>query len=104
MLIPVALLKQCGKTVVVKRNGTLNRFPFSSPEQGSKESLLLFRNALNGLAANCHFEGMSNTLVYDIFTSNMHNKAVQKLLCTEPKSSPEKALQLAVAFEDGLKR
>ena len=35
---------------------------------------------------------------------NMHNKAVQERLCTEPKNSPNEALQFAVAFKEGVKR
>ena len=34
----------------------------------------------------------------------MNNKAVLERLCTEPKGTPEEALQLAVASEEGLKR
>ena len=34
----------------------------------------------------------------------MHNNAVQERLCTEPKDSPDEALQFAFAFEKGIKR
>ena len=50
------------------------------------------------------FEGQTNSLVYDIFISKPHSKAVEERLCAEPKSTPEKALHFSVAFQEGLRR
>ena len=98
------LSERCGQAFEVKRKRSLERFRFFSCKQEQNESLQQLWNAHNGLAANCEFEWQIISLVYDIFNSNMHNKAVQERLCTEPKSNPNEALQFAVAFEEGVKR
>ena len=78
---------------------------FVSPRnKENKEALQQVWNALSGLAAKCTFEGQVNNLIYDIFALNLHTKALQERLSTEPKGTPVEMLQFAVAFEEGLKR
>ena len=55
----------------------------------------------NGTAAECDFGGQTESLVNDIFYSNMRNPAVQEKLCTEPKNAPKEALEFAITFEEG---
>ena len=76
-------------------------FLFSWTE--NKESLHQFWNTLNGLAAKFEIEGQTNSLVYDIFILNMHNKAVHETLCTEHNDSPDETLEISIAFAEGIK-
>ena len=85
-----------------KRNRTLDRHRFFSRLQQPGEPLFQFWHALNGLAPMCDF-GEIITLVLDMFLFRMNNKKVQEKLCTEPKE-PDQALEIAIAFEDGVKR
>ena len=97
-------LNQCGRTIVVKRNRTLDRFRFLSREQETKKSLQQVWNAVKGFDVKSEFEGQTNSFVYNIFFLNMLNKAVQERLCTERKGAPKEVLHFAVAFEEGFKR
>ena len=94
------LLKRCTQAFVVRQNTTLDRFCSFFRKQEQIESPQQFWIALNGLAANREFKGQTSSLVYDIFTLNMHSKTVQETLCTEQKSNPEESFQFAVAFEE----
>ena len=98
------LRHQYEQTFVVKRNRTPDRFRFFSRKHENRESRQQFWNALKGLTPKREFEGQTNSLVDDIFTLNMHKKAVQERLCTEPNGSPEDALQFAVAFKEGIEQ
>ena len=100
----LTILNQCGRTIVVKRNRTLDRFRFLSREQETKKSLQQVWNAVNGFDVKSEFEGQTNSFVYNIFFLNMLNKVVQERLCTERKGVPEEVLNFAVAFEEGFKR
>ena len=44
----------------------------------------------------------SERLAYNIFIFYMASNQVQEKLCTEPNKTSREALQLAIAFEDGL--
>ena len=98
------LLKFCTECFQTRRNRTLDRHMFLSRKQKPTESLHLFWNVLNGHAAKCDFGNQTGGLVYDIVVLNITNKQVQGKLCTEPKDNPTEALQLALDFEDGLRR
>ena len=98
------LVQNCTECFRTRRNRSLERHIFLSRKQKYTETLYQFWNALNGLSARCDFGYQREGLVHDIFVLNMNNKQVQETLCTEPKGTPSEALQIAIAFEDGLKR
>ena len=91
-------------TFDIKRNRTLDRFRFLPRKQMQTETLEQFWHSLNGLAAECDFGAQTESLVHDIFILNMKNLTVQERLCTEPKKTPEEALDFAIAFEEGTLR
>ena len=97
------LITLCTDCFRKKRNRTLDRHRYFSRHQQQSESLFQFWHALNGLAAVCDFGEITPTLVLDMFILHMTNKTVQKVLCTEPKD-PDQALEVAIAFEEGVKR
>ena len=98
------IVQHCTECFQTRRNRIFDRHSFLSRKQKPNETLNQFWNNLNGLAARCDFGNQTEGLVHDIFILNMNNKQVQEKLCTEPKETPAEALQLAIAFEDGLKR
>ena len=54
------------------------------------------------MAARCDFEQQTESLIMDNFIQNMQNNTTQETLCTEPKATPEEALNFAVAFDEGI--
>ena len=82
----------------------MDRFRFLSRKQAPNETLEQFWHSLDGMAAECEFGTQTESLVHDIFILNMRNAAVQEKLCTEPKSTPQDALQFAIAYEEGTLR
>ena len=98
-------LMEIAKSAFHKRkNRTMERHKFLARKQAENESLEQFWNALNGMAANCELQGLTETLVYDVFILNMRNAMVQERLLTEPKDSPEEALRFAIAYEQGVQQ
>ena len=96
------MIKEGESAFKVKRNRTMDRFLFLTRKQGEQETLEQFWNALNGLASICELQGLTKSLVHDVFIVNMRNTAVQERLCTEPRDDPEDALKFAIAFEQGV--
>ena len=92
----------CEQTFRKRRNGTSERYRFFARTQQPNETLRQFWNAMTGLAARCDFEQQTENFIMDAFIQNMHNKTVQKRLCTEPKEQPQEALHFAIAFEEGM--
>ena len=85
------LIQEGENAFKVKRNRTMDRFLFLTRKQGEQETLEQFWNALNGLASICELQGLTRSLVHDVFIVNMRNTAVQERLCTEPREDPEDA-------------
>ena len=56
------------------------------------------------LAARCNFGIVTESLAKDDFIVNMNNKEVQQKLCTEPKDTIAKTIQLAISYEEGAMR
>ena len=81
----------------IERNRTLDRHHFLSGKQMPNESLQQFWHTLNGLAARCELDEITQTLVHDVFILNMNNKKVQERLCVEPLTNPLDALQYAIS-------
>ena len=98
------MMKEGESAFKVKRNRTMDRFLFLTRKQGEQETLEQFWNALNGLASICELQGLTKSLVHDVFIVNMRNTAVQERLCTEPRDDPEDALKFAIAFEQGVQQ
>ena len=98
------LLNNCKDCLEKPKNKTLDRFKLLSRKQNEGESLRNFWNESNGLAANCNFGTITDSLVKDVFTVNMTNQYVQQKLCTEPKATAAETIQFAVAYEEGTLR
>ena len=98
------LLKNCKECFKKPKNETLDRFKFLSRKPKERESLKQFWNELNGLASKCNVGTITESLVKDVFIVNMINKEVQQKLCTEPKTTLNDNIQLAIAYEEGALR
>ena len=98
------IMDNCKNTFDTKRNRTLDRFRFLSRKQKPSETLEQLWHSLNRMASECDFRDQTESLVHDIFILNMENLAVQEKLCTEPKASPQDALDFAIAYEEGTLR
>ena len=95
------LIKTCKDCFEKPKKETLDRFKFLSRKQKENETLRQFWNEINGLAANCNFGNITESLVKDVFIVNMNNKDVQQKLCTEPKSTIADTIQFAISYEEG---
>ena len=98
------MIERCRNCFHVAPNRTLDRHKFLSRKQQNNESLQQFWHALNGLASRCELGEITQTLVHDVFSSNMNNKKVQEKLCVEPFDDPQDALKYAISYEEGVKR
>ena len=92
-------MKKCEDTFHTKCYRTFDRFQFLSGLQSPTETLEQFSHSLDGMAAECEFGGQTENLVHGIFNLKTRNTSVQETLCTEPKSTPQEALQFLIAFE-----
>ena len=87
------MLNNCQSCFHIERNRTLVRHNFLTKKQLPTESWQQFWHALNGLAARCELEDITQTLVHDVFILNLNNKKVQERLCVETFANPADALQ-----------
>ena len=83
-----------------KRN--IRPLPTINPQTKRGETMEQFHSALRSLAEHCQLAHLQDELLRDIFTANMIDHEIQKELL-KTTLTPEKALELAVSIELGVR-
>ena len=89
-------------TFIRPRNVTFNRYLLLTRKQQRGETIEQFHSALRSLAEHCQLADLEDELLPDIFTPNMIDHEIQKELL-KTTLTPEKALELAVSIELGIR-
>ena len=84
------------------RNVTFDRYLLLTRKQQRGETMEQFHLALRSLAEHCRIAHLEDELLRDIFTANMIDHEIQKELL-KTTLTPEKALELAVSIELGIR-
>ena len=79
---------------------SLTRFPHHKTTPG--ETVEHFLGKLNELAENCDFENKEETLIRDVFITNLINPGIQKEL-REQTLEPSQLLELAINMVLGIR-
>ena len=94
--------KMHARTFIRPRNVTFDRYLLLTRKQHQGETMEQFHSALRSLAEHCQPADLEDELLRDIFTANMIDQELQKELL-KTTLSPEKALELAVSIELGIR-
>ena len=78
------------------------QIPSVDTQTTPRETMEQFYSALRSLAEHCQLADLEDELLRDIFTANMIVQEIQKELL-KTTLSPEKALELAVSIELGIR-
>ena len=84
------------------RNVTFDRYLLLTRKQQRGETMEQFHSALRALAEHCQLAHLENELLRDIFTAKVIDHEIQKELL-KTTLTPEKALELAVSIELGIR-
>ena len=90
------------QTFIRPRNVTFDRYLLLTRKQHRGETMEQFHSALRSLAEHCKLADLEDELQRDIFSANMIDQEIQKELL-KTTLSPEKALELAVSIELGIR-
>ena len=83
------------------RNITFDRHVFLITKQLRGETVEHFYGTLKELEGNCDFENKDQTLIRDVFITNLIDPEVQKELLKQTVE-PRQALKLAINMEIGM--
>ncbi|XP_075239367.1 uncharacterized protein LOC142334924 [Convolutriloba macropyga] len=89
------------KTFIHPRKITFDRHVFLITKQVWGETVEHFYRKLKELAENCKFENKEETLIRDVFITNLVDPEIQKELLKETVE-PRQALELAINMELGM--
>ena len=84
------------------RNIPFNRHVFFITKQLRRETVEHFYGKLKELAENCDFENRKETLIRDVFITNLMDPKIQKELLKQTVE-PRQALELAINMELGMR-
>ena len=84
------------------RNITFDRHVFLITKKLRGETVEHFYGKLKVLAENCDFENKEETLISDVFMTNLNDPEIQKELLKQTVE-PRKALELAIKMELGMR-
>ena len=84
------------------RNITFDRHVFLITKQLRGETVEQFYGKLKELAENCDFENKEETLIRDVFITNLIDPEIQKELLKQT-AEPRQALELAINMELGMR-
>ena len=84
------------------RNITFDRHVFLITKQLRRETVEHFYGKLNELAENCEFENKEETLIRDVFITNLMDPEIRKELLKQTVE-PRQALELAIIMELGMR-
>ena len=96
------LWEELEQTFIRPRNVTFDRYLLLTRKQHRGETMEQFHSALRSLAEHCQLGYLEDALLRDIFTANMIDQEIQKELL-KTTLAPEKALELAVSIELGIR-
>ena len=82
------------------RNITFDRYVFFSKKQKNGETVEQFYSILKELAENCDFENREESIIREIFITNMLDDHIQREILRDTVE-PERALNIAVNLEMG---
>ena len=85
------------------RNMTFDRHSFSITKQLRGETVEHFYGTLKELAENCDFENKEETLIRDVFITNLMDPEIKKELLKQTVE-PHQALELAFNMELGMRK
>ena len=85
---------------IIVEDASLTRFPHHKTTPG--ETVEHFLRKLNELAENCDFQNKEETLIRDVFITNLINPGIQKEL-REQTLEPSQLLELAINMVLGIR-
>ena len=88
--------------IIRPRNITFDRHVFLITKQLRGETVEFFYEKLKQLAENCDFENTEETLIRDVFITNLIGPENQKKLLQQ-RVEPKQALDLAINMELGMR-
>ena len=101
-LATVDLRKIVEEAFIRPRNITFDRHVFLITKQLRGETVEHFYGKLKELAENCDFENKEETLIRDVFITNLMDPEIQKELLKQTVE-PRQALELAINMELGMR-
>ena len=101
ILTTVDFWKTVEEAFIRPRNITFDRHVFLITTQVRGETVEPFYGKLMEIAENCDFENKEETLIRDVFITNLMNPEVQKELLKRTVK-PRQALELAIIMELGM--
>ena len=90
------------EAIIRPRNITFDRHVFLVTKQLRGETVEYFYGKLKELAENCDFENKEETLIRDVFITNLMDPEIQKELLKQTVE-PRQALELAINMELGMR-
>ena len=84
------------------RNVTFDRYLLLTRKQHRGETVEQIHSALRSLVEHCRLADLEDELLRDTFTANMIDQEIQKELL-KTTLTPEKAFELAVSIELGIR-
>ena len=100
-LATVDFWKMVEEAFIRPHNITFDRHVFLITKQLRGETVEHFYGKLKELAENCDFENKEETLIRDVFITNLMDPEIQKELLKQT-DEPRQALELAINMELGM--